>query len=69
LLQVHFFEDIPWHAFMNITGKVPHAKDRVEPDGVEVNHLAGVTSVLQPFGELLENSVAKLRGIRMGVHC
>jgi hypothetical protein len=38
-------------------------------DGIQVNHFADVAGVLQSLGELLENSVAKRLGIRMGVHC
>ena len=59
LLQVHAFENICRHAFMHITGIVRNAKDRIEVDGIEVNHFADVTGVLQPFGKLLENGVAK----------
>ena len=54
---------------MHIAGKVLHAEDRIEVDGIQVNDFADVAGVLQTLGELLENGVAKRLGIRMGVHC
>jgi hypothetical protein len=44
---------------MHITGKVLHAKDRVKANSIEIDHFADVAGVLQPFGKLLENGVAK----------
>ena len=54
---------------MHITGKVLRAKNGIEADGIQINHFTGVTGVLQSFGELLENGVAKRLGTRVGVHC
>jgi len=66
LFQVHLVEDFLWHAFVDIAGKILRAKDRVEADGIQVNDFAGVTSVLKPFGELLQNGMAKGLGIGVG---
>jgi hypothetical protein len=41
------------------------AKDRVEPNGVQIDHFIRVTGVLQPCGELLQNGMAKRLRIRM----
>jgi hypothetical protein len=44
---------------MHITGKVPHSKNRVKSNGIQVDHFADVTGVPQSLGELLENGVTK----------
>ena len=68
LLQIHLFEDFQRHAFVNIAGKILRTKDRVEPDGIQVDHFIGVTGVLEPFGELLKNGMAEGLGIGMSEH-
>jgi hypothetical protein len=54
---------------MHIAGKIRCAKDRIKADGIQVDHFTGVTGVCEPFGELLENGMAKALGIRMCIYC
>ena len=63
LLQVHLVEDFPWHAFVNMAGKILCTKDRVEADGIQIDPFTGVTSLLKSFAEPLKNGMAKGLGV------
>ena len=57
--QVHQLQDVAGDVVGDVAGRVAVPEHRIEPDRVQVDHLAGVPGVAQSLGEVFQHAVAE----------